>query len=117
MILKNNTSLLISIGLEMGLACKEGRKMIIVIRLWDQVEDQRISLKYQISLNLVTVTDVVSIGYELMNSTIKNERYTLIAQNIMFRDCKYWQMHFKLRATWACNLSWLKYGEWYNAAC
>jgi hypothetical protein len=26
-------------------------------------------------------------------------------------------MHFKLRATWACNLSWLKYGEWYNAAC
>jgi nucleoside-diphosphate-sugar epimerase len=34
----------------------------------------------------ISVTDVVSISYELMNSTIKNERYTLIAQNIMFRD-------------------------------
>jgi dihydroflavonol-4-reductase len=34
----------------------------------------------------IAVTDVVTISYELMNSTIKNERYTLIAQNIMFRD-------------------------------
>jgi nucleoside-diphosphate-sugar epimerase len=34
----------------------------------------------------ITVTDVISISYELMNSAIKNERYTLIAQNIIFRD-------------------------------
>ena len=29
---------------------------------------------------------MVSITYELMNSPIKNERYTLIAENIVFRD-------------------------------
>lgn len=34
----------------------------------------------------IAVTDVVAITYELMNSTVKNERYTLIAENIIFRD-------------------------------
>jgi len=38
------------------------------------------------STGFITVTDVVSITYELMNSPIKNERYTLIAENIVFRD-------------------------------
>ena len=34
----------------------------------------------------IAVTDVATIVYNLMNSTIKNERYTLIAQNIIYRD-------------------------------
>lgn len=34
----------------------------------------------------VAVTDVVRISTELMKSEIKNERFTLIAQNIVFRD-------------------------------
>lgn len=34
----------------------------------------------------VAINDVVRIAYELMKSTIKNERFTLIADNIVFRD-------------------------------
>jgi nucleoside-diphosphate-sugar epimerase len=34
----------------------------------------------------IAVPDVVAITYELMNSAITNERYTLIAENIIFRD-------------------------------
>jgi nucleoside-diphosphate-sugar epimerase len=34
----------------------------------------------------VTVNDVVRIAFELMKSDIKNERFTLIADNIVFRD-------------------------------
>ena len=34
----------------------------------------------------IAVTDVVSITYSLMNSPVKNERYTLIAENIIFKD-------------------------------
>ena len=34
----------------------------------------------------IAVTDVVQISYMLMNSTIRNERFTLIAQNIIYRD-------------------------------
>jgi nucleoside-diphosphate-sugar epimerase len=34
----------------------------------------------------IAVSDVVAITYELMNSSIKNERFTLIAENIVFRD-------------------------------
>ena len=34
----------------------------------------------------IAVTDVVAITYDLMNSPIKNERYTLIAENMIFRD-------------------------------
>lgn len=38
------------------------------------------------STGFVTVDDVVSILYQLMNSTINGERFTLIDQNIIFRD-------------------------------
>lgn len=34
----------------------------------------------------ITITDVVRIAFELMKSEIKNERFTLIADNIVFRD-------------------------------
>ncbi len=34
----------------------------------------------------VAVTDVVRIAYQLMKSEIRNERFTLIAENIIFRD-------------------------------
>jgi nucleoside-diphosphate-sugar epimerase len=34
----------------------------------------------------IAVTDVVQITYTLMNSSIQNERFTLIAQNIIYRD-------------------------------
>jgi nucleoside-diphosphate-sugar epimerase len=34
----------------------------------------------------IAVPDVVSITYHLMNSTIKNERFTLVAQNLPFRE-------------------------------
>jgi nucleoside-diphosphate-sugar epimerase len=34
----------------------------------------------------VTINDVVRIAFELMKSGIKNERFTLIAANITFRD-------------------------------
>jgi nucleoside-diphosphate-sugar epimerase len=34
----------------------------------------------------IAVTDVVAITYNLMNSPIKNERYTLIAENMIFKD-------------------------------
>lgn len=34
----------------------------------------------------IAVTDVATISYDLMNSPIKNERYTLIAQNIIYKD-------------------------------
>ena len=34
----------------------------------------------------VTINDVVKIAFELMKSNIKNERFTLIADNIVFRD-------------------------------
>lgn len=38
------------------------------------------------STGFVTITDVVRIALELMKSNIKNERFTLIAENIVFRD-------------------------------
>ncbi|OXA82496.1 Nucleoside-diphosphate-sugar epimerase [Flavobacterium aquidurense] len=38
------------------------------------------------STGFITVDDVVRISYELMKSNIKNERFTLIADNIIFRD-------------------------------
>jgi dihydroflavonol-4-reductase len=38
------------------------------------------------STGFVTVNDVVRIAFELMKSNIKNERFTLIADNIVFRD-------------------------------
>jgi len=38
------------------------------------------------STGFVAVTDVVKIMFELMKSETKNERFTLIAQNIVFRD-------------------------------
>jgi nucleoside-diphosphate-sugar epimerase len=34
----------------------------------------------------IAITDVVNISYQLMKSEIKNERFTLIAENIVFRD-------------------------------
>ncbi len=34
----------------------------------------------------IAVTDVVKIAYELMRSNVENERFTLIAQNLVFRD-------------------------------
>ncbi|MDR7372534.1 NAD-dependent epimerase/dehydratase family protein [Flavobacterium aquidurense] len=38
------------------------------------------------STGFVTVNDVVRIAFELMKSDIKNERFTLISDNIVFRD-------------------------------
>lgn len=38
------------------------------------------------STGFITVNDVVKIIFELMKSDIKNERFTLIAENIVFRD-------------------------------
>ncbi|TDE46931.1 NAD-dependent epimerase/dehydratase family protein [Flavobacterium rhamnosiphilum] len=38
------------------------------------------------STGFVAVTDVVRIAYQLMQSEIKNERFTLIAENSVFRD-------------------------------
>lgn len=38
------------------------------------------------SSGFVAVTDVVKIMFELMKNEIKNDRYTLISQNIVFRD-------------------------------
>lgn len=38
------------------------------------------------STGFVTVNDVVKIVFDLMKSDIKNERFTLIAENIVFRD-------------------------------
>jgi nucleoside-diphosphate-sugar epimerase len=38
------------------------------------------------STGFVTVNDVVKTTYELMKSDIKNERFTLIAENVIFRD-------------------------------
>ncbi|TDW45882.1 nucleoside-diphosphate-sugar epimerase [Flavobacterium sp. 270] len=38
------------------------------------------------STGFVTVNDVVRIAFDLMKSDIKNERFTLIAENIVFRD-------------------------------
>lgn len=38
------------------------------------------------STGFVTINDVVIIAFELMKSDIKNERFTLIADNIVFRD-------------------------------
>ncbi|MDX6191400.1 NAD-dependent epimerase/dehydratase family protein [Flavobacterium sp. Fl-318] len=38
------------------------------------------------STGFITVNDVVKIAFELMKSSIKNERFTLIAENIVFRD-------------------------------
>lgn len=38
------------------------------------------------STGFVAVTDVVRIAHELMRSEIKNERFTLIAENSVFRD-------------------------------
>jgi len=37
----------------------------------------------------IAVSDVVSIMHQLMNSSIKGERFTLIAQNIIFQDLLY----------------------------
>lgn len=34
----------------------------------------------------IVVTDVVEIAYELMKSAIRNERFTLVGQNIVFKD-------------------------------
>lgn len=34
----------------------------------------------------ITINDVVRVAFELMKSDIKNERFTLIAENIVFRD-------------------------------
>lgn len=41
------------------------------------------------STGFITVSDVVSIMHQLMNSSIKGERFTLIGQNIVFRDLLY----------------------------
>ncbi|MFH7014399.1 NAD-dependent epimerase/dehydratase family protein [Flavobacterium sp. FlaQc-52] len=38
------------------------------------------------STGFITVNDVVKIAFELMKSNIKNERFTLITENIVFRD-------------------------------
>jgi len=38
------------------------------------------------STGFVAINDVVRIAFELMKSNIKNERFTLIADNIVFRD-------------------------------
>ncbi|MFH6997533.1 NAD-dependent epimerase/dehydratase family protein [Flavobacterium sp. FlaQc-57] len=38
------------------------------------------------STGFITINDVVKIAFELMKSDIKNERFTLIADNIVFRD-------------------------------
>ncbi|MNR12321.1 hypothetical protein D3C85_1286710 [compost metagenome] len=38
------------------------------------------------STGFITVNDVVRIAFELMKSDIKNERFTLIADNIVFKD-------------------------------
>jgi len=38
------------------------------------------------STGFVAVADVVSIAYQLMNSTIQGERFTIIGQNIIFQD-------------------------------
>ncbi|WP_166924617.1 NAD-dependent epimerase/dehydratase family protein [Flavobacterium poyangense] len=38
------------------------------------------------STGFIAVNDVVKIAYELMKSNIKNERFTLIAENIVFQD-------------------------------
>ena len=38
------------------------------------------------STGFITANDVVKIGFELMKSNIKNERFTLIAENIIFKD-------------------------------
>ena len=38
------------------------------------------------SMGFVSVTDVVKIMFELIKSETKNERFTLIAQNVVFRD-------------------------------
>ncbi|QSB27732.1 NAD-dependent epimerase/dehydratase family protein [Flavobacterium sp. CLA17] len=38
------------------------------------------------STGFISVNDVVKIAFELMKSDIKNERFTLIAENIVFRD-------------------------------
>lgn len=38
------------------------------------------------STGFITINDVVKITFELMKSDIKNERFTLIADNIIFRD-------------------------------
>jgi dihydroflavonol-4-reductase len=38
------------------------------------------------STGFITVTDVVKSAFDLMKSTIKNERFTLIAENVVFRD-------------------------------
>ncbi|MBP1223417.1 NAD-dependent epimerase/dehydratase family protein [Flavobacterium sp. 1355] len=38
------------------------------------------------STGFITVNDVVRVTFELMKSGIKNERFTLIAENIVFRD-------------------------------
>jgi len=38
------------------------------------------------STGFIAINDVVRIAHELMKSNIKNERFTLIAENIVFRD-------------------------------
>jgi nucleoside-diphosphate-sugar epimerase len=38
------------------------------------------------STGFIAVTDVVDVAYKLMNSAIHGERFTLISQNIIFRD-------------------------------
>lgn len=38
------------------------------------------------STGFIAVNDVIKIAFELMKSNIKNERFTLIAENIVFRD-------------------------------
>ncbi|WP_428231149.1 NAD-dependent epimerase/dehydratase family protein [Flavobacterium sp.] len=38
------------------------------------------------STGFVAISDVIKIAYELMKSNIKNERFTLIADNTVFRD-------------------------------
>ncbi|MDR7209753.1 NAD-dependent epimerase/dehydratase family protein [Flavobacterium piscis] len=38
------------------------------------------------STGFITVNDVVKIAFELMKSEVKNERFTLIAENVVFRD-------------------------------
>ncbi|PWK02020.1 nucleoside-diphosphate-sugar epimerase [Flavobacterium araucananum] len=38
------------------------------------------------STGFITITDVIRIAHELMKSEIKNERFTLIADNIVFQD-------------------------------
>ncbi|MHC0439165.1 NAD-dependent epimerase/dehydratase family protein [Flavobacterium sp. 3-210] len=38
------------------------------------------------STGFITVDDVVKIAYQLMKSDIKNERFTLIAENVVFKD-------------------------------